>query len=285
MSERQPNESAGGGRSPAEEGAAAAILALEDDLERERQNAAASLQQLQRSLHEAEAKAAATATVTDRRPDRAEQRSAAQGPPTWPSGSWHEFASQVEAACERVLSAEKQLLDEADRVRREADRRFAEQAEAMRAEAERRVRATAESVRAETEQRLRAQIAELTSTLERERARRDEVTPAVKGPLRFLSRRTEQRAQPEPGPKPKAKTKTKAKAKDRPRTRVEDGRVIDANAVTFEDLRGMGLSITQATRVIAYRERAEGFESVDDMDTIPGFDRDLLEQLKKRLRA
>ena len=61
--------------------------------------------------------------------------------------------------------------------------------------------------------------------------------------------------------------------------------MIDANAVTFEDLRGMGLSITQATRVIAYRERAEGFESVDDMDTIPGFDRDLLEQLKKRLRA
>ena len=270
MSERQPNESAGGGRSPAEEGAAAAILALEDDLERERQNAAASLQQLQRSLHEAEAKAAATATVTDRRPDRAADVAKRR---------LDEFASQVEAACERVQSAEKHLLDEATRVRREADRRFAEQAEAMRAETERRVQATAESVRAETEQRLRAQIAELTSTLERERAWRDEVTPAVKGPLRFLSRRTEQRAQPEP------EAKAKAKAKDRSRTRVEDGRVIDANAVTFEDLRGLGLSVTQATRVIAYRKRAEGFESVDDMDTIPGFDRDLLERLKKRLRA
>ena len=281
MSERQPNESAGGGRSPAEEGAAAAILVLEDDLERERQNAAASLEQLQRGLHEAEAKAAATATVTDRRPDRAGQRSAAQEAADVAKRRLDEFASQVEAACERIERTEKHLLDEATRVRREADRRLADQAEAMRAEAERRVQATAESVRGETEQRLRAQIAELTSTLERERASRDEVTPAVKGPLRFLSRRTEQRAQPEP----EAKAKAKAKAKDRPRTRVEDGRVIDANAVTFEDLRGMGLSVTQATRVIAYRERAEGFESVDDMDPIPGFDRDLLERLKKRLRT
>ena len=45
------------------------------------------------------------------------------------------------------------------------------------------------------------------------------------------------------------------------------------------------MSVTQATRVIAYRERAEGFKTLDDMDTIPGFDKGFLDELKKRLRA
>ena len=45
------------------------------------------------------------------------------------------------------------------------------------------------------------------------------------------------------------------------------------------------MTVTQATRLIAYRERAEGFKSVDDMDTIPGFPKPLLEELKKKLTA
>ena len=52
-------------RRTAEERATAEILALDDDLERERQNAARSLEEVQNRLREAEEKAAATATVTD----------------------------------------------------------------------------------------------------------------------------------------------------------------------------------------------------------------------------
>jgi DNA uptake protein ComE-like DNA-binding protein len=61
--------------------------------------------------------------------------------------------------------------------------------------------------------------------------------------------------------------------------------VLDLNEATFEQLRGLGMSVTQATRVIAYRERAEGFKSVDDMDTIPGFPKPMLEELKEKLSA
>ena len=77
---------------------------------------------------------------------------------------------------------------------------------------------------------------------------------------------------------------SKAKAPRRRRSRA-GGRVLDANKATFEQLRDLGMSVTQATRVIAYRERAEGFKTVDDMDTIPGFTKDKLDELKKKLTA
>ena len=38
------------------------------------------------------------------------------------------------------------------------------------------------------------------------------------------------------------------------------------------------MSVTQATRVIAYRERQEGFDSVDDLDTVPGLPKKLLNE-------
>ena len=76
--------------------------------------------------------------------------------------------------------------------------------------------------------------------------------------------------------KPKAKAAAKAK-------KPGGGRVLDANKATFEQLRDLGMSVTQATRVIAYRERANGFKTVDDMDTIPGFTKDKLNELKKKL--
>ena len=45
----------------------------------------------------------------------------------------------------------------------------------------------------------------------------------------------------------------------------------------------MGLSVTQAGRVLARRERSGPFSSVDELDLIPGFETDFLEQLKSRL--
>ena len=54
-------------RRQAEESATAEILALEEDLERERERAARSLEEVQRRLEEAEARAAGDVTVTDAR--------------------------------------------------------------------------------------------------------------------------------------------------------------------------------------------------------------------------
>ena len=45
---------------------------------------------------------------------------------------------------------------------------------------------------------------------------------------------------------------------------------VDLNSATFEDLRELGFSVTQATRVITHRERQNGFKSVDDLADVPG---------------
>jgi len=57
---------------------------------------------------------------------------------------------------------------------------------------------------------------------------------------------------------------------------------LDLNVVTFEQLRSQNLSVTQATRLLAHRERLGGFRSVDDLDQVPGFPDDLLADLKSR---
>jgi hypothetical protein len=60
---------------------------------------------------------------------------------------------------------------------------------------------------------------------------------------------------------------------------------IDINAASFEQLRRLGMSVTQSTRVIAYRNRAGGFGELDDLDSVPGFTTELLAELKARLTA
>lgn len=57
------------------------------------------------------------------------------------------------------------------------------------------------------------------------------------------------------------------------------------NEASFEELRGLGLSITQARRFLAVREERDGFESVDELDAVPGLPRDLTERLREQLRA
>jgi competence protein ComEA len=57
---------------------------------------------------------------------------------------------------------------------------------------------------------------------------------------------------------------------------------IHLNAATFEQLRAEGLSVTQATRLLAHRERVGRFNTVDDLDQIPGLPQDFLQDLKSR---
>ncbi len=55
--------------------------------------------------------------------------------------------------------------------------------------------------------------------------------------------------------------------------------------MTFEQLRDMGMSVTQATRVIAYRERQDGFDSIDDLDSVPGIPKSMLAEIKEQFAA
>ncbi|MET0128950.1 MAG: helix-hairpin-helix domain-containing protein, partial [Solirubrobacterales bacterium] len=58
---------------------------------------------------------------------------------------------------------------------------------------------------------------------------------------------------------------------------------VSINSADYEELRGLGLSVTQTGRVLAERDRAGGFSTLDDLDRIPGLPATLLEQLKRRL--
>jgi hypothetical protein len=60
---------------------------------------------------------------------------------------------------------------------------------------------------------------------------------------------------------------------------------LDLNSASYEDLRELGLSVTQTGRVLAYRERVGGFKSLDDLDAIPGFPDSFLTDFKTRLRV
>ena len=59
---------------------------------------------------------------------------------------------------------------------------------------------------------------------------------------------------------------------------------INVNEVGYDELRALGLSVTQTGRVLAFRERSGGFASLDDLDEIPGFPSAQLQQLKRHLR-
>ncbi|MCB0858517.1 MAG: helix-hairpin-helix domain-containing protein [Solirubrobacterales bacterium] len=58
---------------------------------------------------------------------------------------------------------------------------------------------------------------------------------------------------------------------------------VNLNSATFEELREAGLSVTQATRILAYRERFGGYDSVDDLEKVPGFPSDLITSLRGRI--
>lgn len=92
---------------------------------------------------------------------------------------------------------------------------------------------------------------------------------------------------PTPPPPPAAEAPTladQAGAAPPPPAPLGDqgGGRIDLNTVTFEQLREQNLSVTQATRLLAHRERLGGFKTVDDLDQVAGFPQDLLEDLKTR---
>jgi DNA uptake protein ComE-like DNA-binding protein len=60
-------------------------------------------------------------------------------------------------------------------------------------------------------------------------------------------------------------------------------RRLDLNKATFEELRSLDLSSTQSRRLLAYRKRLHGFESIDQLDQVPGFPKRVRDQLQHQL--
>lgn len=60
-----------------------------------------------------------------------------------------------------------------------------------------------------------------------------------------------------------------------------NGDLLDLNRASFEEVRALGVSATQATRVISARDAVGAFASLDELDRLPGFSAEQLEALKR----
>lgn len=117
------------------------------------------------------------------------------------------------------------------------------------------------------DQRLRRELRETEKLAKSERSRAERAEREVTG----LRERAESMK----------RAAAQAAAVANPETAQEDsaGRV-DLNSASFEQLRAIGLSVTQAARLIGQREQHGGFASVDDVDGIVGIPRDVKQTLK-----
>jgi DNA uptake protein ComE-like DNA-binding protein len=135
------------------------------------------------------------------------------------------------------------------------------------------------------EAELQQQIAELESALA------DAKKGGRAGPASTSARRrnvtTASTARKQPtGSRRQVKTSgdTSKAATSRRRRRAGGGNgKLDLNRASFEELRNLGLSVTQSARLIAYRDVRSGFESLDELDDIPGLPKDTRAGLRARL--
>jgi DNA uptake protein ComE-like DNA-binding protein len=60
---------------------------------------------------------------------------------------------------------------------------------------------------------------------------------------------------------------------------------LDINRIGFEQLRELGLSVTQAARLLAKRDAQGNFRSLEEINDLLDFPREIIERLKRTLRA
>jgi DNA uptake protein ComE-like DNA-binding protein len=230
--------------------------------------------------------------------------------------------SDTRARIER--EAERRLTEREEELRAEADERIRAAGETAREQAERQFRDELESLRGQLEEErgsrrqliekaeARAEKAEAsvkdveTARLDAEAEARSAAAEWIRGQMRsvraevpeakgdtveqepaeaaepklgFLRRRAEAESAEAPEQGPAEAKPAREKAKLRRRTGP-----LDVNKASFEQFRELGMSVTEATRVIAYRERLDGFKSVDDLDSVPGLSKKLI-QIRDRLTA
>ena len=63
----------------------------------------------------------------------------------------------------------------------------------------------------------------------------------------------------------------------------ESNGTISLSSAEFDDLRGLGMSVTQAKRVLRYREQRGGLTDFDELERVPGFPREFLAEISDRV--
>ena len=164
-----------------------------------------------------------------------------------------EDAEQRAERAERLAGLKAEEIERAERLREMLDR--IAQAEQRAAEAERRARAAVE--------------------------RAAEPVPEI-DPAEIFDQRDSEPAAASPPPPP---PKTVAAAEEPPPAPEHPEPAVDLNEASYEQLRGLGLSVTQTGRLLAHRERAGRFSSTDELEGIPGFPKGFLDGLRGRVRV
>jgi competence protein ComEA len=80
-----------------------------------------------------------------------------------------------------------------------------------------------------------------------------------------------------------AEAQQRAIAKPAPRRAARKKGRLDLNEATFEQLRDLGISVTLSARVISYRDSRGGFESIEELDEIPGLSAEFKRVLRDQL--
>jgi hypothetical protein len=121
-----------------------------------------------------------------------------------------------------------------------------------------------------------------------------------RGPLRVVNHSPagESRVEPEEAPAEKvrnlrprrrgprskkrqdAASGTKSEDQPAPQPLPVPGSDVELNSAGIDELRALGLSVNQASRVVSQREERGGFSSVGDLEALKGVPRDVIEKLK-----
>lgn len=99
----------------------------------------------------------------------------------------------------------------------------------------------------------------------------------------WLRERSLRRAQLTPDGDEAAPAESPPPAAPRAQARPAAPGAVSLTSGSFEQYRDLGMSVTQAKRVIAFRDRDGFYRSVDDLDLLPGFSREFCAQLKRKL--
>lgn len=198
-----------------------------------------------------------------------------------------EAARRADRAEERAAMAEKRLIAAG----RAADERLERVAEAQRELEEATERARQDEVVESTSIAAMAAEAEgVASDSEPASAAEPELEPpscvaAEPKPAARSESEPEAEANPAPAPEPEPVAEPEPQRRSppavEPHQAAED--MVSLSLAEFKELRELGMSVTQAKRVIRYREERNGFRTLDELDQVPGFPRTFLSGVKERL--
>jgi hypothetical protein len=272
--ERRIEAAAASAALAAEERAIAEILALEEDLERADEEASSRIAELEGRLAEAEGRLAAERERFEREAAGREQAAEAERQRIEAelrdeiASLTAELESEREARAEALADAERRIEAAEERAAKNFDSELAREKTALEAE----LAATHRQLAAAHERLVAAgrRAAEIETSSRREREHEQ----------RRRSRLLGSEREPAPHLEP-AFVSPRAPDSWLPEAHSGAERLSLA-AASFQDLRDLGMSVTQAKRVLRYRDE-RGISDPAELDQVPGFPKGFLTAVKERL--